>query len=256
MLTLTRSFRRRFSSNTSSIEEPSSPGADARRPTLTTLIVPPHNAHGNSGMLIPLVNPDENWYPPSSRASTHQTSQYELAHELMAEQDRIEAIEDSRPFRTMADLCEEYNLFYPLEREEGEPPAYIDDVGGYNGPVMHGDGVVTSVRECSTDRLPPIEPNVYNEPKLNPVRKMSVHVTNAGRQARKWSGDLGRRASKLLRINMVPDLIRNKQREGFDLEQEWQDAMPQVDLGREVFEYDCDGWARGIERDFRVVEWR
>lgn len=125
-------------------------------------------------------------------------------------------------------------LFYPLERQHHGSTSYIDDVGGSTGLVMHSTSVTATVTEI----------------REKPMRKMTRHVSNVGRQVRKLSGELGWRASKLLRMNTAPNIVRNKQHEGFDLEAEWQ-LNGQVDLGREVDDVE---WRRNIDQGFPVVE--
>ena len=249
MNSLATSVRRRFSSNASTITEPSSPGADARRPTLPTISLPVNAKHHSSDAITPLLDSGSAAELPPSRGSSR-PSQYELAPEYMYD-DASSTHTTYRPFPTMADLCREENLFYPLERQ-GHPPAYIDDVGGYSGPAMHSDAVTMTVRECG--EMLPVDHRVYEEPRAPPMRRMSRRVSNAGRQARKWSGELGRRASKILRFSMIPVITHSKRRDDFDLEQEWHDP-PQVQLGREIHE-DEQNWSRAIEEDFRIVTWQ
>jgi hypothetical protein len=235
MVSLADSIRRRISSNASTVimAEPDSPGADGRRPTISRPI-----PLFTNGMMAPLDSHAIDTSPRQSVHSAAASSTYVLAPEWAADP-------EYRPFPTMATICQEEGLFYPLERQGQD--RYIEDVGGYSGPVHRSVDVIETVTE-----LPPVCGTVteYKEPALS---KMTRRVSNVGRQARKLSDELGRKASKLLHRNNAPNVVRNKQRDGFDLEEEWQ-MTGQVDLGREVEEDDSQ-WRRNIEQDFRVVEW-
>jgi hypothetical protein len=98
------SMRRRFSSNASTVVlmESDSPGADGRRPTISRPI-----AISTSSLIGPLLPLDGETSPPDSEHSTAASSTYVLAPEYAQDP-------EYRPFPTMADLCEEMGLLYPL----------------------------------------------------------------------------------------------------------------------------------------------
>lgn len=238
-------FRRRFSSNTSSNNEyePSSPGADARRPTISD----PMNLR-ILGPFNPYLGPGFETAYPISYYPSAADSVYMMASEY--QDDDTDDQDFSRPFTTMGRILQEEG-FPPLERQTDGDLTYINDVGGFSGPVLphYGEDVLVSERYVG-------EVSSVIDIREKPMRKMSRRVSTVGKRARRLSDMLGRRASKLLRMNMAPNIIRSKDRDGFNLEEEWH-AAPHVDLGREV-EEDDDQWRRDMEQNFqnfRVIEW-
>jgi hypothetical protein len=181
-------------------------------------------------------------YPIAANSVYMMTSEYQ--------DDDTDDQDFSRPFTTMGRILQEEG-FPPLERQSNGHLTYINDVGGYTGPVLsqYDDDIIVTERYVR-------ETYSVTEIKEKPMRKMSRRVSTVGKRARKLSDELGRRASKLLQMNMAPNIIRSKHRDGFNLEEEWH-AAPQVDLGREV-EEDDGQWRRDMEQnfsDFRVIEW-
>jgi hypothetical protein len=166
-----------------------------------------------------------------SNAPSGATSTYYVAPEYLSGEDEDDAY---RPFPTMESLCRELGLSYPLERQIAR---YVNEVGGYNGPVIYSPAVTTTVTEL----------------RERPIRKVTRRVSVVGRQARKLSGELGRRASRLLRLTTVPDLIRAKERTAMDNDSQCNLTL-QVDLGREVSVEELEQ-DRAVKCEFRTVEW-
>jgi hypothetical protein len=165
-------------------------------------------------MAAPLIATDIDMSPlPSSNNSStwHDAQEYPMQEEYYEADD----VFTTRPFPTMEDLCEEMGHFYPLERQTRAN--YIEHVGSYNGLVMYSPSVTMTVTEV----------------REKPMQKVTRQVSVVGRQAKKLSGGLGRKASKLLRLTTTPDLVRNKQRTTVDDDDEW-GFNHQVELGREV----------------------
>lgn len=233
MNTISQSIRRRFSSNASTITEPSSPGADARGPTFGNN-EPTRYGFTTTSPLIALNVDSSRPKSYRSRATSVTSSTYILAPEYqVAEDDSYEY----HPFPTMAELCHELGLFYPLERQ---PDAYIDRVGGYTGPITYAPPVTTEVREL----------------RERSIRKVTRRVSVVGRRARKLSGELGRRASRLLGLNTVPDLTRRKERTAMDMDDdiEWSLTTPN-DMEKEVAGEEVEQRSTS-EVEFQAVEWQ
>lgn len=234
-------FRRRFLSNTSSNleDEPASPGADARRPTISD----PMNLR-LLGSFDPYTASE---YETASPISHYSSNVYMRASGY--EDDDTDDQDFSRPFTTIGRILHEEG-YPPLERQSDGEPTYINDVGGFSGPVLsqYGEDIIVTERYVEMEEVASML-----EIREKPMQKMTRRVSTVGKRARKLSDELGRRASKLLRMNTAPNIIRSKHREGFNLEEEWH-AAQQVDLGREV-EDDDGQWRRDMEQNFRIVEW-
>ncbi|KIW07653.1 uncharacterized protein PV09_01595 [Verruconis gallopava] len=237
MNSIANSILRRFSSNASTIVELESHRDDPYQSTLTS--VTPCRQCDNE-MMAPLLPQHFNWPMPPTQYPSPSSSTYYLAPDSMDEAE----VDNRNTFPSMPSICPEEDPFYPLERQCGQIPSYINRSEVYTRVDAYSN--VATITKIS-------------ESKERPIQKMSRRVSivgrNASKQARKLSGELVRKGGKILSLNKAPDLIRMKQRTAMDEEMNWL-THRQVDLGREVDPDDnSQKWRRNIETDFRIVEW-
>lgn len=159
--------------------------------------------------------------------------------------------EPCNPFNTMASLCEEYGLLYPLERQGARQ--HIENVGGFTGPALaaHGVDYQVSVVECNGNRT------LINGEKRR-MSSISRSASVIGKRARKFSGEISRRASKLLKMTSTPNVVRHGGRALMvDEDGELLDRSKYVSLGREVdsSEYLPPAEFNPAEGCFGAVHW-